>query len=282
MFEPQGAGKMRPLAAAAVLTGLLSAGSLAWASPRAHSNSSSSGWTQDFTGTSLNTHFWVAANGQAPGYIPCDHIGYFDPSHVLVGGGYLTLVLTQSTGTVDTCTGFISDGAEIYTRKTYGYGTYQWTMRMSSTATTPGGTGAPVSGSVSAGFIYVNSETEIDFEFPGYEESAPDPSDTLYMVNWLNPSPSSAPTDSEETYSTFSGLNVASNFYTYKFVWQPGSITYYVNGTLQATHTTNVPSAPAHFMINHWGTDNPNWGGIATANVTRYFYIQSVSYTPLP
>jgi beta-glucanase (GH16 family) len=187
---------------------------------------------------------------------------------------------------VDTCTGFISDGAEIYTRKTYGYGTYQWVMRMSSTATSPTGDGTPVSGSVSAGFIYVNnSETEIDFEFPGYEEYVPtgdDPSDTLYMVNWLNPNPSTAPTSNEETYSAVSGLNVATKFYTYKFIWQPGSITYYVDGQLMATHTTNVPSAPAHFMINHWGTDNPNWGGVATANVTRYFYVQSVSYTPLP
>ncbi len=265
---------------------LLVAGAARGASGGHKLQSSNSGWTVNFTGTSLNTHFWVIANGRAPGYIPCDHIGYFVPSHVQMGGGYLTLVLTQSVGTVDTCTGIISDGAEIYTRKTYGYGTYQWTMRMSSTATTPTSSGTAVSGSVSAGFIYVdNSETEIDFEFPGYEEYVPtgdDPSDTLYMVNWLNPSPSSAPTDSEETYSTVSGLSVAVGFHTYKFVWQPGEIQYYVDGTLEATHTTNVPSAPAHFMMNHWGTDNVNWGGVATANVTRYFYIQSASYTPLP
>lgn len=283
MFQLHGLRQMRNLAAAVALISLLCAGSLALASPRANPKPSSPGWTENFTGTSLNTHFWVVANGRAPGYIPCDHIGYFVPSHVIVGGGYLALVLTQATGPVDTCAGFISDGAEIYTRKTYGYGTYEWTMRMSSTATTPTGSGSPVSGSVSAGFIYVNnSETEIDFEFPGYEASAPHPSDTLYMVNWLNPSPSSAPTDSEETYSTATGLNVASTFHAYKFVWQAGSIQYYVDGALTTTHTTNIPSAPAHFMINHWGTDNVNWGGTGTANVTRYFYIQSVSYTPLP
>ena len=51
-------------------------------------------------------------------------------------------------------------------------------------------------------------------------------------------------------------------------------------GALQAVHKTNVPKAPAYFMINHWGTGSPNWGGAATVGVPRYFYVDWVSYTP--
>jgi beta-glucanase (GH16 family) len=246
---------------------------------------SGSGWSDDFSGSRLNSHMWVVASGQAPGYIACTHLGLYDPSNVSLQNGYLVLKLTQTAGKVDGCDGVISDGALVYTRKTYGYGTYTWTMRMSSTATTFDGTGYPTSGSVSAGFLYVNnSQTEIDFEFPGYSVDSEYPSDTLYLVNWLNTNPSSDPTGSEETFTVETGLNVATTFHTYSFVWQPGEIDYYIddNPVPVATHTTNVPSAPAHFMINHWGTDSDNWGGVATLdNTPRYFYIDSVSYTPL-
>ena len=34
-------------------------------------------------------------------------------------------------------------------------------------------------------------------------------------------------------------------------------------------------------MINHWGTNSDGWGGPATPGVSRYFYVDSVSYTPL-
>jgi beta-glucanase (GH16 family) len=237
---------------------------------------STSAWSDDFNGGQLNSKFWVVSNGSAPGAISNQHQGYFTPANVTVSNSYLVLKLTQQAGTVGTnSNGVISYGGQVRTRHTYGYGTYTWTMRMSSTSSTPTGSGSPDSGSVSAGFLYVNnSQTEIDFEFPG------DSVDTLYLVNWLNPNPAANPTSSDETYSTVSGLNVASLFHTYKFVWQPGRIDYYVDGGFQVSHTTNVPSAPAYFMMNHWGTDSPDWGGPATLGETRYFYIDSVSYSP--
>lgn len=234
---------------------------------RAGGGGAATAWSDDFTGTQLSK-FWVVSNGSAPGYIANDHQGYFTPANVSVSGGYLVLTLTQQTGTVGSnANGIISYGGQVRTRHTYGYGTYTWTMRMSSTSDAPTGVGSAVSGSVSAGFIYVNnSQTEIDFEFPG------DTLDLLYMVNWQ--------TTANEIFTTATGLNVASTFHTYKFVWQPGIITYYVDGTVAGIHTTDVPSAPAYFMMNHWGTDSANWGGQASPGVTSYFYIDSVSYSP--
>ena len=130
---------------------------------------SNSGWQEDFSGSSLSKKMWVVASGQAPGYIPGYHIGYYELGNVkLVSdstGSYLRLQLTQQIGTVDTnLAGTVSHGALVYTKSKYGYGTYEWRMRMSSTSSTPTGAGDSVSGSVSAGFVYVNnSQTEIDF-----------------------------------------------------------------------------------------------------------------------
>jgi len=233
-------------------------------------------WQDDFNTSGLDPTRWVIASGQAPGYIPGYHIGYYDPSHVSVGGGHLTLTLTQTTGQVDSNpAGVVSRGALIYTQFKCGYGTYEWTMRMSSTAASPTAPGEPVSGSVSAGFIYVNnSQTEIDFEFSGENPNS------LYLVNWLNPNPQTDPTSSDETYTAVYPFDSTSGFHTYRFVWQAGRISYFIDGILKAVHTTNVPSAPAYFMINHWGTDSAYWGGTATVGTTRYFYLNHASYTP--
>ncbi|MFB3923110.1 MAG: glycoside hydrolase family 16 protein [Terriglobia bacterium] len=233
-------------------------------------------WSYDFGSGSIDPNIWVIANGRAPGYIAGSHIGYYDPNHVKVVNGYLQILLTQQTGVVDGNNGYISYGGLIYTKKTCGYGTYQWTMRMSSTSSTPSGSGAWVSGSVSAGFLYVNnSETEIDFEY-----SAASPQ-YVWAVNWLNTNPRRDPSSSMET-ATAVNWPVATAYpeHTYTFVWAPGIITFYFDGALVATHTTDVPSAPAYFMINHWGTNSPNWGGLATPGTNRYFYVKSASYTP--
>ncbi|HXE76086.1 MAG TPA: glycoside hydrolase family 16 protein [Candidatus Xenobia bacterium] len=246
--------------------------------PAAPKPNRGSGWEDDFTGGQLDRKRWTVSSWWAPGYIANDHIGYYEPENVSLQGGYLVMRLWQEPGLVDeNPNGVISHGAHVTTKQKYGYGTYEWRMRMSSTAATPTGVGEPVSGSVSAGFIYVNnSQTEIDFEFGGHLP------ETLYMVNWYNTDPSTGPFESQEEYTAepIPGLN--SQFMTFKFVWEPGKISYYVNRELKAVHTTNVPTAPAYFMINHWGTNNPYWGGPATFNTDRYFYIDWVRYTPLP
>ncbi len=230
----------------------------------------------DFSGPNLDSSRWVIAVGQAPGYIPGSHIGYYDPANVNVENGYLRIELTQQTGYVDGQNGYISNGGLIYTKNKCGYGTYQWTMRMSATSDTSDGSGAWVLGSVSAGFLYVNnSETEIDFEY-----SALTPQD-VWAVNWLNTRPRRDPISAMATASTFWTPDATARFRTYRFVWAPGVISFYRDGDLVATHTTNVPSKPAYFMINHWGTNSYGWGGPATPNQTRYFYVDSVSYTPL-
>jgi hypothetical protein len=37
-------------------------------------------------------------------------------------------------------------------------------------------------------------------------------------------------------------------------------------------------------MINHWGTNNTGWGGLATPNITRYMFVEpgAVAATVFP
>lgn len=236
-----------------------------------------SAWSDDFNGSEVNPNLWVNANGQAPGYVPGVHRGYYVPTNVSVSGGFLKLALNQASGLVDGKQGVISSGALIYSVVKCGYGTYEWRMRMSSTATSPTLTGFPISGSVSAGFSYVNnSQTEIDFEFSALN------SDRLWMVNWFNTRPRTAPTADEETASYLPNFFPYNAVHIYKYVWAPGVITFYVDGVQKAVHTADVPSAAAYIMINHWGTNSSGWGGPATLNTPRDSYIDRFSYTPLP
>ncbi len=233
-------------------------------------------WQDSFNTGQLDSSRWAIANGQAPGYIANQHIGYYEPANVTLNDGLLKIALQQTTGTVDTnSNGVISYGGMVYSNSTYGYGTYEWTMRMSSEATCSTCTGPVDSGSVSAGFVYTNnSQTEIDFEFSALTPQS------LWLVNWLNPNPKQDPTGANETYTELSPFDSTSGFHTYKFIWSAAKISYYIDGVWMADHITNVPSAPAYFMINHWGTDSNNWGGMATLGPTRYMYVSHASYSP--
>src|SRR6185437_1162769 len=53
-------------------------------------------------------------------------------------------------------------------KQAFGFGTYEWVMRTSSTSATPYGEGSAMSGQVSSGFAFIDaSTTEIDFEIDG-------------------------------------------------------------------------------------------------------------------
>ena len=118
-------------------------------------------------------------------------------------------------------------------------------------------------------------DSEIDVEYSSKD------ADTLYLVNWLNTDPSSDPTPDHETYTAIQPFDAPAGFHTYTFVWEPGLITFYIDGQPQAGHATNVPTAPGYFMINHWGTNSSRWGGPATVGEHRFLYVDRVSYTPL-
>jgi endo-1,3-1,4-beta-glycanase ExoK len=138
-----------------------------------------------------------------------------------------------------------------------------------STSATPRGPGSAVSGTVTDVFNFINdSESEIDFEYQGQSPA------TLEMTNY------SSVSKSQSTTAPVAGADSA--FHEYKYIWSASKIEFYVDGTLVSTHAEHIPSAPAAVLINLWGTNSPLFGGVATHEVTRYAYVSSFSYTPLP
>lgn len=227
----------------------------------------SRGWRIEQTG-SPDSRFGVPGTGVA---------GSFDRDNVTIKNGILSLKLNL---TFPSSSGpWTSNGALVYTKEKYRYGTYEWCMRMSSTASSPTVPGTPVFGSVSAGFVYVNnSQTEIDFEQAAAKDSSGSLYWWLYMANWAN---------LRLTYTQLKVTEIPENpnppyaeFKTYKFDWKKEYVEFLVNGTKVAFHTQNVPRTAAYVLMNHWGTNSPDgFGGPAVAG-ERYFYVDWVRYTP--
>src|SRR5271170_1308177 len=213
-----------------------------------------------FSGGSLNTKNWIVSNWTSDEYAGAGNNVTFSPSAISLSQGLLQMTLTQPTSGTST-------GAELQSKSTFGFGTYQVVMRMSSTSPTSTGSGSVVSGSDSAFFSFINnSETEIDIEYCGNTPS------NIWLTNW--------DTTNLKTYTEPAAANLASGFHTYTVVWSSKQIQWSIDGVVVATHTTNIPQTPAYMMINFWGTNSSSWGGVATPGVTRYFYVSSVSFTP--
>lgn len=230
-------------------------------------------WRDNFN--KLDSTFWKVADREAlEGRYTNHNIGYFKKDNVWIKDGFLILKLTQSTGQVDNNPkGVISKGSEIESLKNFGFGIYEWRMRTSSTSDDPKKTGKSVPGQISAGFNFINnSQTEIDFEVQGQFP------ERLEMTAWKNPDTSHFPTPDDRVYTYKTIKNMATEFHTYKFIWTKDEIKYYVDNVLVADHKDHISITPAHFMVNHWGTDSTDFGGEASIGVNRYLLIDWVSY----
>jgi beta-glucanase (GH16 family) len=86
----------------------------------------------DFNTGVLNPNVWIVSNWNAPGG------GVFRPANIDMSQGLLRINVTQIENSDDSIS---SVGGEIQTKATFGYGIYEWTMRMSSTSPTKGGAG---------------------------------------------------------------------------------------------------------------------------------------------
>jgi endo-1,3-1,4-beta-glycanase ExoK len=215
---------------------------------------------------------WREAQWKSPDSKPGLNHGIYVPENVDFVDGMLRLKVDQANGT----DGVISKGAAVWSREKFGYGTYEFVMRMASESPTPDGPGNAHSGTVSSAFLYFqNSETEMDIEFLGDKNS-------LWATNWHNLNLNTQPGYSPEVRTTdeVRDSSLANQFHNYKLVWQPGSVKWYIDGALVASHHTNVPIAPAYIILQIRGTNSDEWGGKANLNVPRYAYIKSVKFYP--
>jgi beta-glucanase (GH16 family) len=216
----------------------------------------------------LNTSKWVVSNYESNNYAGGGSNVTFSAGNIDLSSGSLRMELTQPTSGS-------SFGAEITSVLSFGYGTYQFSMRAGSTSPTSEGTGTTESGQISSTFIIHNpgptyaSITEIDApEIEGLTAR----NDDIEWTVWKN----STATDPTPEYNVLS--NPEDAFHVYKFVWSATSVKFYIDGVLKSTCTSGIPTVAAVIDINFYGTNDTQWGGLATVGVTRYMYVNSVKF----
>ena len=158
-------------------------------------------------------------------------MGKFDPDNVSIGSELvLSLTQTQSGSTIN------SSGAEVMTKQTFTYGTFEFTSRVVNV----------LSGSVMTGFFYASdSITEIDMEQVGNKPDAVD------CTNWHGESNF----QDTEVFGFDQG-----NSHDFKIVWQPSYVDWYVDGDLVVHHTQAVPSAGCAIFVQHMGHEQVELG----------------------
>jgi beta-glucanase (GH16 family) len=229
-------------------------------------------FSDNFSAGKLDTSKWEVATYKSPDSKLGLNSGVYVPETLYFSRGMLCIKVTQQKGGPDN---ILSYGGAIISKERFGFGTYEFVMRMSSTSATPDGLGTTVSGAISSGFVfYNNSESEIDLEFLGNE-------DAIWITNWQNANPKNDPSDKMKQTDKISNRFLAADFHKYKLVWSPTSVKAYIDGTLVASHTEHIPQSPAYIILQHRGTNSNDWGGMATVGVTRYMYVKSVNFTPL-
>jgi beta-glucanase (GH16 family) len=184
---------------------------------------------------------WAEHASPAPGN------GTYSKSNVAVSDGQVVLTLNEDSST--------SVGAEIATVTPLSYGTYTFTYYQD----------VITSGSVASGFSYIKkSITEIDVEQQGQFPQRWD------FTNWLTV---------DARNSTFVDGYNATKPHKLEYVWQPGRIRWYIDGQQVADHAEDIPSEPAPFLFNFWGTNNSKWGGVSVPG-QRHMIISGFNYQP--
>jgi len=209
---------------------------------------------------------WTVSTWAAPGANDT-HTGRFAASNIMLVPEGLRLKLTQDKPVAK----IESVGAELTSKQKFGYGKYEFVMRASSTAANASDHGNPVSGSITGLFNYgPSSITEIDVEVEGNERHH-----LTQCTTWKG---ESAPNQGTQVSPPSSDDLPHGRFFKYAFIWSPGKVEFYRDDVLIATHTKVVPTEACPVMINHWGTNNVNWGGLAMLGVDRFMYVKSFTF----
>jgi beta-glucanase (GH16 family) len=225
----------------------------------------------NFSDGKLDHNKWRVATYQSPDSIPGINSGLYVEDSFDFSHGMLCIKVTQQKKPRD---GVLSFGGAIVSKQRFGFGTYEFVMRMSSTSPTPYGSGVTTTGAVSSGFVYYNnSESEIDLEFLGNENA-------LWVTNWYNPNPKNTPKGDVKQAHKIANALLGEGFHSYTMVWNAKSVNVYLDGVLVASHTEHIPHSPAYIMVQHRGTNSDEWGGQAVVGVARYMYVRSVTFTP--
>jgi len=212
-------------------------------------------WSETFSGP-------LSSRWQISDYAAGVGGNVFSPARVDTSQGALGLCLIQDRNGGNF-------GAEVQSTDRYSFGVYTWVMRASSTSSTPTGAGTEPSGETSGVFLYApGSETELDFEQEGSNAFK----EFMHFVTYKN----GRVVDHDWVQV---GPTIYQTFHTYQLTWLPTSVTYAIDGQVRKTWSKDIPQTPAFIFMNHWGTENPTWGGEPTPGI-RWMWVQSFSFEP--
>ena len=224
----------------------------------------------EFKSAKLDTTKWIVATYKSTDSALGVNRGTYAPSAIDFSKGMLRITVQQHS----TASGVESLGGAIISKELFGFGTYDFEMRMSSLSPTPQGDGTASTGAVSSGFIYYNkSESEIDLEFLGNENA-------MWVSSWRNTDPILDPTPLQKISDKVAEPGLATRFRHYSLIWTPETVDVYIDGMRVSHQTEHVPQNPAHIILQHRGTNSNKWGGVAAVGVERYFFVRSVKFTP--
>ncbi|KAG0171936.1 hypothetical protein DFQ29_008634 [Apophysomyces sp. BC1021] len=191
----------------------------------------------------------------------------FDPSNIQLENGVVQLAVKSNNGK-PTCSSFGTKRADLL------YGTFRISMKTT-----------PVSGTVSAFFLFGNITSEIDIEALSRLQ---DPWQTYFTIHPQIYNKDG--TASNVTHDEYAGeFNPTVEFHEYRFDWIPGAVKYYVDGQYINTLAQNIPDFPGRVMINHWTDGNPSFSGgpptedaiLEIANMTLFFNSSEFTSPPI-
>ena len=213
-----------------------------------------------FVDTFVNLDNWIVSTWTAP-QNGIAQVSSFQADHVAINVGFpgLSLILDQLLLPNTTVQ---SIGGEVQSKQKFGYGVYEWIAMAGGNVN-----GLSVAGGVTGLFNFINnSETEIDFEVEGQSPTLVD------LTNYSG--------ITQATTGKYTTIDLTKTWHSYKFFWTAKQITWFLDGKQIRQATLNIPTVPAFVMMNHWGTNNRNFGGLATPGVSRSMHVQRFSFTP--
>ncbi|KAF8149504.1 concanavalin A-like lectin/glucanase domain-containing protein [Crassisporium funariophilum] len=135
--------------------------------------------------------------------------------------------------------------SEILTQDLFKYASVRTVMKSSS-----------VPGIVEGNFFYLNDTQEIDWEILTSTVS----NSTACVEAGIWATNRALVPGGPSTHKTIPfTFDPAADFHEYRVDWAANATTFYIDGVLKATHTTNIPTAAGRWIWNAWSSGDPCW-----------------------
>lgn len=182
-------------------------------------------WSDEFDGPALDLSKWNVADVPSPRN---HELEYYTPEAVSVADGYLRIRtdrqsyrgLSYTSGAIDTRFkfDFLYGKVEIHARLPKGQGIWPAHWMPPSDHASP-------------------------FEIDIMEMIGDEPNKIYLTHHWLG-------TNRKQYTGTYVGPDYSSSFHTFSVEWEPGKITWYIDGIERFSSTSHVQNTPAYLYLN--------------------------------